>query len=227
MTTKYELKLSSPPFSRKRSELLLNEEAMGNLNSCTLSSEEIEVLKSKGKFQVFSSDEIKALWLHFQGFAADGDVGNGITRSQFQSVLLFKDSSMVDRIFRVFDANEDDLISFEEYLQCLSVLSSKAPHAEKLKLSFQIYDIDGDNMISVADLTSALASTLREHDIIIERKEIDEIVSHTMDEVEPDIPGKISLSEYEGLLAQRPQMISRLSLNISGIIKENATGLSN
>ena len=107
---------------------------MGNISSCTLSAEDIGSLKSK--FQIFSEDEIKALWLHFQGFAADGDVSNGITRSQFQSVLLFKDSAMIDRIFRVFDTNEDDLISFEEYLGCLSVLSSKASPAEKLKLSF-------------------------------------------------------------------------------------------
>lgn len=197
---------------------------MGNVNSCSLDAEEVGVLNTR--FSVFSADEIKALWLHFQGIAADGDVGNGITRSQFQAVLLFKDSAMIDRIFRVFDANEDDIISFEEYLQCLSVLSSKASRAEKLKLSFQIYDEDGDNMISVSDLTSALASTLREHDIIIERKEIDEIVTHTMDEVCPDVTGKISMTEYEGLVAQRPQMLSRLSLNISGIVREHATGFT-
>ena len=45
MTTKYALKLSSPPLSWKGSFTAANEEAMGNLNSCTLSSEEIEVLK--------------------------------------------------------------------------------------------------------------------------------------------------------------------------------------
>jgi Ca2+-binding EF-hand superfamily protein len=196
---------------------------MGNINSCTLSEAELGALT--GKFSAFSGDEVKALWLHFQGISADGDGGEGISRSQFQSVLLFKDSAMIDRIFRVFDANEDGRISFEEYLQCLSVLSSKASQEDKLKLSFQIYDLDGDNMISVDDLTSALASTLREHDIIIERKEIDEIVTHTMDEVCPDVTGKISLSEYEDLVAQRPQMLSRLSLNISGIIKEYVGGI--
>ena len=44
----------------------------------------------------------------------DGDGGTNNAQS-VQSVLLFKDSSMVDRIFHVFDANEDDLIILRIY----------------------------------------------------------------------------------------------------------------
>ena len=190
---------------------------MGNINSCT--QEEVDRLSAKS---VFSKNEVKALWLQFSGIT--GSEG-GISREKFQSAIMFKETAMLDRIFRVFDKDEDNFISFEEFVECLSALSSKAPQSDKLKLSFQIYDLDGDNMISVSDLTSALASTLRENDIIIERKEIDDIVSHTMDEVCPDVTGNISMSEYEDLVAQRPQMLSRLSLNISGIIKEYAVGL--
>jgi serine/threonine-protein phosphatase 2B regulatory subunit len=191
---------------------------MGNISSCTLQQEELARLSAKS---VFSQDEVKALWLQFSGITASE---GGISREKFQSAMMFKETAMLDRIFRVFDKDEDNFISFEEFVECLSALSSKADQSDKLKLSFQIYDLDGDNMISVSDLTSALASTLRENDIIIERKEIDDIVSHTMDEMCPDVTGKISMSEYEDLVAQRPQMLSRLSLNISGIIREYAVG---
>ena len=191
---------------------------MGNISSCTLQQEELARLSAKS---VFSQDEVKALWLQFSGITASE---GGISREKFQSAMMFKETAMLDRIFRVFDKDEDNFISFEEFVECLSALSSKADQSDKLKLSFQIYDLDGDNMIGVADLTSALASTLRENDIIIERKEIDDIVSHTMDEMCPDVTGKISMSEYEDLVAQRPQMLSRLSLNISGIIREYAVG---
>lgn len=47
--------------------------------------------------------------------------------------MLFKDSALLDRIFRVFDADDDDQISFVEYLTCLSTISSKAPKDDKLK----------------------------------------------------------------------------------------------
>lgn len=144
---------------------------MGNTALCTLSPAE---LVSYEKETIFSVDEIKALWMHFKGISGDGS--DVITRAQFQELMLFRDTIMLDRIFRVFDANEDQKISFSEYLQCLSVISNKASEAAKLKLSFQMYDFDGDEKISVSDLTSALAATLREHDVVIERSEIDEIV---------------------------------------------------
>jgi Ca2+-binding EF-hand superfamily protein len=188
---------------------------MGNIASCTLSDEEVSAFQSS---TVFSANEIKSLWIHFRGIV--GEEEEYISRDKFQAVMLFRDTAMLDRIFRVFDEDEDQRISFPEYLKCLNVISSKASEADKLKLSFQMYDFDGDDKISVSDLTSALAATLREHDVIIERTEIDEIVRDTMDEVCPEVPGMISLSEYEMLVAQRPQMLSRLSLNVTGIIND-------
>ncbi len=188
---------------------------MGNSIACTLSSDELNSYKES---TVFTVEEIKSLWQHFKGIA--GNDSDFITRAKFQALMLFRDTIMLDRIFRVFDEDDDQKISFAEYLKCLSMISNKASETQKLQLSFQMYDFDGDDKISVSDLTSALAATLREHDVIIERSEIDEIVRETMDEVCPEIPGMISMQEYETLVAQRPQMLSRLSLNLSGIIAE-------
>ncbi len=47
--------------------------------------------------------------------------------------MLFKDSALLDIIFRVFDADDDSFISFDEYLNCLSIISSKANKEDKLK----------------------------------------------------------------------------------------------
>ena len=85
---------------------------MGNTALCTLSPAE---LVSYEKETIFSVDEIKALWMHFKGISGDGS--DVITRAQFQELMLFRDTIMLDRIFRVFDANEDQKISFSEYLQ--------------------------------------------------------------------------------------------------------------
>ena len=52
---------------------------------------------------------------------------------QFQGAMLFRDSAVVDRIFRVFDKDDDNMISFEEYLTCLATLSNKASEENKLK----------------------------------------------------------------------------------------------
>jgi len=47
--------------------------------------------------------------------------------------MLFRDSVLVDRIFRVFDKQDHNAITFEEYIACLSVLSNKASDEDKLK----------------------------------------------------------------------------------------------
>jgi hypothetical protein len=57
---------------------------------------------------------------------------------QFQSAMLFKDSALLDRIFRVFDADDDNEIIFSEYLSCMSHISSKASREEKLKCKFLV-----------------------------------------------------------------------------------------
>ena len=53
--------------------------------------------------------------------------------------MLFRDSAVVDRIFRVFDKDDDNMISFEEYLTCLATLSSKASEENKLKRNLYIF----------------------------------------------------------------------------------------
>ncbi len=47
--------------------------------------------------------------------------------------MLFQDSALIDRIFRVFDTNDDNQICFTEYIGCLSTISSKASKEEKVK----------------------------------------------------------------------------------------------
>ena len=64
-----------------------------------------------------------------------------------------------------------------------------------LSVSFQIYDFDGDNFISIGDLTAVVAATLREHKIMIKRVDIDKIVLATMEEASPKHPNMISFEE--------------------------------
>lgn len=74
-----------------------------------------------------------------------------------------------------------------------------------LVVSFQIYDFDGDNYISVSDLTAVVAATLREHKIFILRSDIDQIVQSTMIEASPKHANMISFDE---LVTKTPPLSS-------------------
>ena len=66
----------------------------------------------------------------------------------------------VERIFKVFDDDSSDTISFQEFVIALSVLSKGSPR-EKFKLSFEVFDIDGSGSISHAEMLSVLTQVDR------------------------------------------------------------------
>jgi hypothetical protein len=122
---------------------------MGNAynSQCKLTEAEINEYTKR---TVFLSDEIRALWVHFKTITASNDMMNRkyislicillfllntffFSLRQFQAAMLFKDSALLDRIFRVVDIDDDDHISFHEYLSCLSIISNKASQEDKLK----------------------------------------------------------------------------------------------
>lgn len=166
---------------------------------------------------VFTAEEIKALWYHFMNITSNTEY---IELQKFQAAMLFKDSAFLDRIFRVFDTNEDDKISFSEYITCLSFISNRSPKESKLKFSYQIYDYDGDGFISKLDLRAMLAATLREHGIVISSSDIDYVVEKTFVEANPVQENMISYEEYKTLVEKNPHMIAQLTINISSIISE-------
>jgi Ca2+-binding EF-hand superfamily protein len=151
--------------------------------------------------------------------------------------MLFKDSVLLDRLFRVFDKNDDDAISFSEFIACVTKLSTKASEQDKLRceyttqtadhvelfrnsvvftVSFDIYDFDGDDFIGTSDLTSLLAAGLREHGVVINRTALDEVVNRTMEQAKPATAGFITFDEYVAVVSTHPQIIAHMTLNVSG-----------
>ena len=90
-------------------------------------------------------------------------------------------------------------------------------------VSFDLYDFDGDGLISARDLTAVVAATLHEHQLAITRADIDHVVNQTMAEINPKTAGMISFEEYSTMVVARPHMLNQLSINVSSIILEYAT----
>lgn len=144
-----------------------------------------------------------------------------IDKNEFQKAMLFRDSSLLERIFRAFDTDHDGTINFSEFISCLSTFSSKGTPEEKLRLSFKIYDSNGDNFIDEQELKELLSSTMREHDVVFSDKCISRIVDETFAEIRPANPSRgISFDEYRDMIRDKPQALSILTLNISSIIAE-------
>lgn len=199
---------------------------MGNkFTVCSLRRDEIAAYVQSTHF---TAQEIRALWFHFKEISSTEEDDGIIDRTEFQTAMLFRDSVLLDRIFRVFDTNHDEMINFSEFISCLSALSNKATPEEKLRLSFNIYDTDDDGLISKEELATMVAATMREHEIVMSSDDIEKVVRGTLNEIQPSRENYISFEEYKSLVAKKPQTLSILTLNISSIISEytEAHGIS-
>ncbi|KAK2186547.1 hypothetical protein NP493_196g00019 [Ridgeia piscesae] len=61
-----------------------------------------------------------------------------------------------DRICAVFSSCQDGMLSFEDFLDMMSVFSDNCPKNLKVEYAFRIYDFDGDDMINKQDLKKVI-----------------------------------------------------------------------
>ncbi|RLN45705.1 hypothetical protein BBJ28_00018497, partial [Nothophytophthora sp. Chile5] len=196
--------------------------------SCKLGDAEVAEFASSSNFTV---DEVVALHAHYDLISSAVRDDRLIDRSEFQTALGFtvKESLYVDRIFQLFDSNSDNFISFSEFLQSVSVLSSKGSTAEKIKssvcsalllVSFDLLDFDRDGKLSTQDLLSMLEACIQENSINIPPECLATIVAKTMEDVDLDKDGFISFDEYRAMTEANLQMLNHVTFNISAIIAE-------
>ncbi|EZA57860.1 Calcium and integrin-binding protein [Ooceraea biroi] len=57
-----------------------------------------------------------------------------------------------DAIYKVFSAERDGRLSFEDILDLCSAFSANCPQGVRAAWAFEIFDFDGDNQVSLDDL---------------------------------------------------------------------------
>ncbi|CAG0897606.1 unnamed protein product, partial [Cyprideis torosa] len=114
------------------------------------------------------------------------------------------------RMCHVFSSSGDGNLSFEDFLDLLSVLSPNAPKSLKLEYSFRIYDFDGDDVLGPSDLTLLMDSlTSPDH---LDRSEKQLVVQHILEEADLDEDGALSFAEYEHMLSKVPDFEDTFSI---------------
>ncbi|CAK4467345.1 unnamed protein product [Aphanomyces euteiches] len=185
-----------------------------------------------------SADELQLLGQHFQRYQVDGTGGvaqistdtaslptGSIDRVKFQQAMGLpeKESLYADRLFQVIDTNHDGRISFDEFAQSVALLSTKAPMADKTKLSFQILDMDGDGLLSKDEVTSMLHTSLAENKIELTKDQIHHIVERTWTDIGLAANDSLSFDKYTEVVARSEGMLSHLTINLSYLL--NACGV--
>jgi len=108
----------------------------------------------------YSSAEIHELQEKFKTNFPKGYMDKKGFKSAYAS--MFPNGSgadkFADHIFRIYDADGNGQISFQEFVATLNI-SAKGTPEEKLRSSFRLYDIDRNGYITQKELTEILSVT--------------------------------------------------------------------
>lgn len=104
----------------------------------------------------FDADEIRRLEKRFRKLDTNGS--GSLTPDELLSLPALKQNPLVKRVVDTFDTDGNGEVDFKEFIKGLSIFSAKsgASREEKLKFVFKIYDMDGDGLLSNADLLKAV-----------------------------------------------------------------------
>jgi len=157
----------------------------------------------------FTQEEVEKLFGLFVSFSKDG---SSLTNEEFCSMLGLKTSLFVERVFVLLDGDHDGKLTFKEVASILSIFSEKGTLDEKLKFSFKIYDIDGDQYISKEELSKMLVASLMENNLDLPKEYMEQMIDFTFKEGDSDKDGKISFEDYRVMVVTHPNMVGNLTI---------------
>ncbi|KAL1130215.1 hypothetical protein AAG570_013153 [Ranatra chinensis] len=102
-------------------------------------------------------------------------------------------------------------LTFEDFLDMLSVFSQQAPRDIKVYYAFKIYDFDNDDHIGPEDICKAVRLVTRNE---LSQDEMNQISAKTIEEADVDGDGKLSFIEFTHVILRAPEFLSTFHIRI-------------
>ncbi|NXR16372.1 CIB1 protein, partial [Semnornis frantzii] len=111
------------------------------------------------------------------------------------------------RICRVFSTSDagDDSMSFEDFLDMLSIFSESATSDIKSHYAFRIFDFDDDGTLDRKDLEKLVNCLTGEgEESRLNNVEMEQLIRNILEESDIDKDGTINLSEFQHVISRCP-----------------------
>lgn len=173
---------------------------MGSNSSVLLHESELEELK---KETGFTYNQIIRLYSRFTRL--DKGSKGYLSKEDFLTIPELAINPLVDRITQAFFFTNPKAVNFKTFTKVLAVFRPETQRSitdedypkrreNKLKLAFNIYDIDRDNEIKREELMSVLLMMVGSN---ISEKRLCDIVDKTMEDADIDKDGKIGFEDFK------------------------------
>ncbi|NXW56072.1 CIB1 protein, partial [Eurystomus gularis] len=130
-----------------------------------------------------------------------------VPKSQMLTLPELRANPFQHRICHVFSTseNEDDSMSFEDFLDMLSVFSDSAPVDIKSHYAFRIFDFNEDGILDRKDLEQLVnCLTGQGEELRLSNAEMEQLIKNILAESDIDKDGTINLSEFQHVISRSP-----------------------
>ncbi len=120
-----------------------------------------------------------------------------------------KDSFLTAQTYRVLDTDRDGVVSFDEYLRAVDTIARGTAH-ERATLAFSIHDLDGDGLLTRAELVRMIGLNLAEEAGRegVNSGEAEGLADSLIRAVELDGDGRISRPEFYRAVMADPHLLN-------------------
>ncbi|XP_068431662.1 calaxin [Clinocottus analis] len=153
----------------------------------------------------FDLTEVECLIHEFNALLGEpttpGRAVTGLERAKFRSILhnIFgiTDDTMMDRVYRTFDKDNDSFVSTKEWIEGLSVFL-RGTLDEQIKYCFNVYDLNGNNYITREEMFPMLKDSLLRLPTEEDPDEgIKDLVDITFKKMDHDHDGRLSFTDFQ------------------------------
>ncbi|KAF4525481.1 hypothetical protein B566_EDAN002339 [Ephemera danica] len=180
------------------------EEQIEDYQDCTYFTRK-EILRVHKRFREVSPDIVPRI------MTGDEPSTIKVPLHLMETLPEFRENPFRRRIFEIFSSDGSGNMTFEDFLDLLSVLSEQAPRDIKVFYAFKIYDFDGDQMVGPGDMQMAL-SLLTSGELNAD--EASQVCSKVVEESDVDGDGKLSFIEFEHVILRAPDFLSTFHIRI-------------
>ncbi|XP_065907299.1 dual oxidase 1-like [Dysidea avara] len=139
-----------------------------------------------------------------------------LTREEFAEAMSLKaDSLFVDQMFQLIDQDGNGFVSFREFLDMIVIFSRGSPE-DKLKLMFDMYDVDKSGSLSREEFRNMLKGMMELVNASVSPDQLDQLIDSMFAAAGFQNKQQLTLEDFNVLLRDHKEELHNARLNITG-----------
>nr|XP_022300118.1 hippocalcin-like protein 1 [Crassostrea virginica] len=163
----------------------------------------------------FTVEELQEWYKEFSSSWPKGALTVDEFKKAYSTFFPLGDASeFAKHVFRVFDQNDDGKLDFREFV-CGFSLVLRGRIEDKLKFSFEIYDINGNGYISREEMSEVLSSMYKVETAlsnVLEREDPEERTDSIFNQMDINCDDRLSLEEFIEGVKKDPHIIKIMEI---------------